>query len=155
MLAPRAQVLVVEDKEDLRIPLLLILEDAGYEVQEAAHVQRALHIIQSSPVPLVVLVDHRMPKLGGPTLLGLVALDHELAAQHAFVFFSAFDHLRFSDLSGVISRLNIDILDKPFAIDALLNCVEKAAQTLPISSAIEVPEIEVTEPPPLEPLNGI
>jgi DNA-binding response OmpR family regulator len=59
-----AEVLVVEDEEDVRRLVRVLLERAGHSVNEAANGVEALRILQSSTPDLVVL-DVTMPELDG------------------------------------------------------------------------------------------
>jgi CheY-like chemotaxis protein len=57
-------VLVVDDDEDLRTVVALVLESAGYGVQLAADGQEALDQIEVA-LPDLVLLDMRMPRMNG------------------------------------------------------------------------------------------
>ncbi|HEY4279576.1 MAG TPA: response regulator transcription factor [Conexibacter sp.] len=59
-----AEVLVVEDEEDVRRLVRLLLERAGHSVREAATGAEALRAVQSATPDLVVL-DVTMPELDG------------------------------------------------------------------------------------------
>src|ERR687891_741773 len=68
MIAPVADILLVEDKDSLRRVLRLTLENAGYTVAEAADARAALNEIASSRHRLV-LTDLRMPNGSGLDVL--------------------------------------------------------------------------------------
>lgn len=57
-------VLVVEDDPSIRELVTLTLEDAGYQVREAANGRAALHECGLSPIDLILL-DMRMPVMDG------------------------------------------------------------------------------------------
>jgi two-component system response regulator RegX3 len=57
-------VLVVEDEQSLREPLVYLLEKEGYEVLEAADGNAALELFKSEPLDLILL-DIMMPGMSG------------------------------------------------------------------------------------------
>lgn len=61
-------VLVADDEKDIRSVLALYLEDAGYEVVEAADGARALRVLEAGGVDLCLL-DIMMPELDGYQVL--------------------------------------------------------------------------------------
>jgi CheY-like chemotaxis protein len=61
-------VLVVEDDQNLRIVIRMVLENAGYEVSEARHGIAALELIETRK-PDVVVADMRMPLMDGAELI--------------------------------------------------------------------------------------
>jgi two-component system chemotaxis response regulator CheY len=71
--------MVVDDEEDVRRLLGLMLSRLGWEVLEAADGQEALDILHH-PTPMdVVLLDWRMPLLDGPAFLKAVHKEPELS----------------------------------------------------------------------------
>ena len=65
------RILVADDDKDIRSVLALYLEDAGYEVVEAADGAETLSVLQTQDVDLCLL-DIMMPKLDGYQVLKLV-----------------------------------------------------------------------------------
>lgn len=59
-----AKVLVVEDEQSLRGPLVFVLEKEGHEVLEAADGEQALQVFESKGAD-VILLDLMLPKLDG------------------------------------------------------------------------------------------
>jgi CheY-like chemotaxis protein len=57
--------LVVDDDEDIREVLAVLLNSEGYTVAEAFDGQHALDTIRSQGKPALVLVDLRMPRMNG------------------------------------------------------------------------------------------
>jgi len=68
--APK-RVLVVDDNEDIRNLLSLVLQKEGYEVFLAADGTEAILIIKSNPLDLVLL-DVMMPVLSGLEVLAII-----------------------------------------------------------------------------------
>ena len=62
------RILVADDDKDIRSVLALYLEDAGYEVVEAADGAQALQLLQSQRIDLCLL-DIMMPQLDGYQVL--------------------------------------------------------------------------------------
>jgi CheY-like chemotaxis protein len=60
----RGRVLVVEDEEDTRLAYRAILEQAGWEVEEAVSGDEALRLARQAP-PSLMLVDISIPGLHG------------------------------------------------------------------------------------------
>ena len=58
-------VLVVDDNEDIRESLQLLLADEGYDIVTADDGQKALDLIPLLPNPAVILLDLQMPRLDG------------------------------------------------------------------------------------------
>lgn len=62
------RILVADDEKDIRSVLALYLEDAGYEVVEAADGAEALHVLETQDIDLCLL-DIMMPELDGYQVL--------------------------------------------------------------------------------------
>jgi diguanylate cyclase (GGDEF)-like protein len=58
------RILIVDDEEDIRDVLRIILEGEGYEVVEATNGEEGLKMINSR-APDLVLLDYKMPKMTG------------------------------------------------------------------------------------------
>lgn len=68
-MAALAPVLVVDDDEDIRDTVVLILEVDGYEVANAGDGFAALHWIDTHGPPSVILLDMMMPGMNGEELV--------------------------------------------------------------------------------------
>jgi two-component system, chemotaxis family, chemotaxis protein CheY len=112
----RLDVLVVDDDVTLRQTIALILEDAGYAVQTAAHGQEALDRIGVQP-PALVLLDVHMPVLDGRAVLTrLQAGEHHIPV----VVMSAGTGAR-----TVAEQYGADgHVTKPFELDDLVQAVD-------------------------------
>ncbi len=63
-----ATILIIEDHTSVRTLLSQVLEDAGYQVYEAADGRQGLERLRAQPVDLVI-TDLEMPKMNGLELI--------------------------------------------------------------------------------------
>jgi CheY-like chemotaxis protein len=109
-------ILLVDDDEDVRTCLRLILEDEGYAVEEAGDGPTALERLRRTRADLL-LVDYRMPGMNAPTLLELARAENLVRCPVLLI--TAID-----DPGDARARTNADaILAKPFQLDELLQVV--------------------------------
>jgi CheY-like chemotaxis protein len=122
-------VLIIEDDDDIRDSLRLILEDEGYRVLDAPDGVVGLVALEQSAQALVALVDYRMPRMDGIMMLTEVARQPNLA-QHAYLLVTAnYDQL--PPGSGELLRaLAVGMVRKPFDLDLLLLAVAQAHNAL-------------------------
>jgi CheY-like chemotaxis protein len=86
-----ASILVVEDDDDIRDSIGVILEDEGYCVALAEDGQTALDLLEDLPRPCLLLVDLVMPRLDGWTLMKVLSKDDRLATIPVVVLSAAHD----------------------------------------------------------------
>ncbi|HEV8191121.1 MAG TPA: response regulator [Ktedonobacterales bacterium] len=126
----KCHVLVVEDDDDIRETMADLLEQVGYDVDEARDGGRALERLRESAGGMVVLLDLNMPGMDGRHLLRIVANDEHLSTRHAFIIVTASQKTFPLDFATLLSDLRVPILTKPFDIDQLLERVRQAEQRL-------------------------
>lgn len=120
----RASVLVIEDDDDIREVLRLVLEDAGYVVHEARNGLTGLALLRESAEPLVVLVDWWMPRLNGKQVLRAAGRESRLA-RHAYALLTAACEAGWSEPGEpAVEGLVVPVLAKPFDIEAVVALVE-------------------------------
>jgi CheY-like chemotaxis protein len=73
-------VLIVEDDEDLRENLALLLALKGYQVETAHHGQHALERIEELGPPCLIILDLMMPVMDGWQLRARLLTDPTLAS---------------------------------------------------------------------------
>lgn len=114
----RERVLIVEDDDGIRSFVTAVLEDAGYEVMEAANGVEALqHIEQQSPE--AILLDMKMPVMDGWTFAARYRAKSEQRAP-IIVMTAAHDaRARAHEVDAT------DVLGKPFDITDLLTTVAR------------------------------
>jgi CheY-like chemotaxis protein len=121
------QVLVVDDDRAIRETIRLALEEEDYTVAEAGDGAAALRLLRDDLEPRVVLLDLRMPRLGGMGVLREAAGDPELQMRNAFVLVTANLHTLDSKELALLDELRVPAVAKPFELDELLAVVAAAA----------------------------
>ncbi len=130
MAAQPRRVLVVDDDNNIRELLRMVLEEDGYVVDEATDGAAALARLRANPAPTVVLLDLTMPGMNGFEMAQVVAGDATLAACHAYIVLSAFATRSSSKVADVLASLRAPFVSKPFDTDHLLAAVAEAAERL-------------------------
>jgi CheY-like chemotaxis protein len=125
-----AQVLVVDDDQDIRDALRFILEDAGHEVLEASDGEAALRTLRKSQSQLVVLLDLLMPHMNGIDVLRQVVADRWLNERHAYLLMTADNAILRQQADPLLAQVSAQVVGKPFDIDRLLEMVDSAARPL-------------------------
>jgi CheY-like chemotaxis protein len=123
------QVLLINDTLDLRRLKRLLLEQAGYTVAEVQDGQVALTILRESTVPLVVVMNTRIPGLNATGLLHKVAVEPSLQ-RHAFVLTTALASQLPDELVQLTQELQAQVLGKPFTQQDLQDAVATARELL-------------------------
>jgi CheY-like chemotaxis protein len=116
-------VLVVDDDPSIRSLLHDLLEDAGYEVSEAADGAAALTLLAGDEQPTVVLLDQHMPQLSGTQVANTIAQDPRLARCSTCILLTG-------SCDGLSLPVDLPLVSKPFDIDTLVDAVAHAAQQL-------------------------
>jgi CheY-like chemotaxis protein len=114
-------VLVVDDDQDLREMLALVLQGHGYRTQEAVDGVDALEQIEAGAQPSLVLLDLRMPRMNGTELL-LALKDRERTTIPVVVITGDLGGAREALAAGARTCVR-----KPIDMDALLDTVAQHA----------------------------
>jgi CheY-like chemotaxis protein len=112
---PLKRILIVEDDADVRQALADALRDAGLAVEVAGDGVEGLERLRGGPVPSLVLLDLRLPRLGGADLLR--AMRDDEAYEHVPVITMTAGPEPMED-GDVVAHLH-----KPFDLDDLLQIV--------------------------------
>jgi CheY-like chemotaxis protein len=125
-----AQVLIVDDDQDIRDAVRFILEDAGHEVAEASDGKSALRMLRDCPASLVVLLDLLIPQLNGIELLKEIIADPQLKARHAYLLMTADSAGLRQQADLLLPEVSAQIIGKPFDLDKLLAMIDDASHSL-------------------------
>ena len=112
-----ARILVIEDEEAIRVPLVDTLEDEGFEVLEAADGERGLALALTED-PDLILLDLMLPKVDGFTILRDIRRDRVTAP---VVILSAWELARITrarpDICSDTTGLRLcGMADEPFCL---------------------------------------
>jgi len=110
-------ILIADDDADIRSAVRLILEDAGYHVDETANTRETLHLLRTTPDSFVVLLDLIMPS-DGENILDRLAHDLTLFQRHTYILFTASVQIPQAAL-----HLKLAVISKPFDLDTLLTTI--------------------------------
>ena len=113
------RILVVEDDQDVRKMIALVLKVEGYLVTEARHGVEALNLFAPGQFDLV-LTDFEMPEMNGAQLIENLRV---LAPDQRIGIVSANVHR----LGETLAKVNFH-LHKPFIIDDLRQSVKRALE---------------------------
>jgi len=117
----RAPVLVVDDEENLRHLLRVILRREGYSVIEAGDGRAALAALQEAPGVRVVLCDIRMPRMDGMAFLDAVS-----GRDLHVVMMSAYGST--DTAIEALDRGAYDYVSKPFRAEEIRACLDRIAE---------------------------
>src|SRR5579872_731294 len=119
-MADGEKIVLIEDDREIATTLRSVLEAAGYNVTHAPNGKEGQRLIQEI-TPALVITDMMMPQLGGFPVLEFVK---QMANPPKVIMITANEggrHKAYAEMLGVS-----DYLRKPFAMDVLLEAVEKA-----------------------------
>ncbi len=107
-------ILVVDDSDDIRSALRLLLDEEGYEVLWTGDGAAALNILRSSDDRFVVLLDYLMPGVSGYDVLNTVAADPHLSSRHGFILMTATARTLPPQMRRLLVTLAVPTILKPF-----------------------------------------
>ena len=119
-------VLVVDDEPDVRLVTRVILEAAGYDVDEADSGEAALDALGRGELPDVLLLDVRMPGIDGWEVLRRVRGAPGALCDLPVVIFTA--DISYAEQAPVELREREFFLGKPFDPDDLIEMIAQAAK---------------------------
>jgi two-component system cell cycle sensor histidine kinase/response regulator CckA len=119
----RSQILIAEDESMLRVIAVEMLEDAGFEVFQAADGEEALAVLHDNPDIQLLISDIKMPRMDG---YALVRAGLALKPTLKILLMTGYAENPPPDLAG---GRHVEILHKPFDLDRL--CALAAAMTAP------------------------
>jgi CheY-like chemotaxis protein len=125
MTAPVGNVLIVEDDPDTREMLALMLATEGFHAVAAEDGLEALHLLRTvrhraPEVPCLVLLDLKMPRLGGGEFRRAQLGDPTVANVPVAVMSGAVDAEQRAQALGAVATVT-----KPIDMDVLLQVVKR------------------------------
>ena len=115
-------IVVVNDSPELLELAEMLLRDEDFDVKVAVLGDGAFELIRET-MPDAVILDVRLPDVSGWDILQALKLDQRTAHMPVLVCSAAVGELR--TLQAQLARMGVEILIKPFAIDALLTKVRQ------------------------------
>lgn len=119
-MAEGEKILLIEDDREIAATLRSVLESAGYLVSYAPNGKEGQRLIQEVG-PALVITDMMMPQLGGFPVLEFLK---QMPNPPKVIMITANEggrHKAYAEMLGVA-----DYLRKPFAMDVMLEAVERA-----------------------------
>ncbi|PZR30537.1 MAG: sigma-54-dependent Fis family transcriptional regulator, partial [Azospira oryzae] len=114
------KILIIDDETDLRFVLKRFLAKHNYEVVEAATGKKALEILRSQPVNLI-LCDFKLDDMDGATVLKAIK---EIDATVPVIIITGYSNIK---IAVEVMRLGaIDYVTKPLIPDEILMTIRKA-----------------------------
>jgi CheY-like chemotaxis protein len=117
-----ADILVIDDEEEIRDLMSRVLAREGHHVDVVVHGAAALEALKASSYDLVIC-NIRMPVMDGPTLYARV-LDRDKALAGRFVFCTG--DIVSPDVRSFLLSINQPVLIKPFSIANLRETVHSS-----------------------------
>jgi len=120
----QGRILVVDDESDIRKPISLTLQKAGFEVVEASNGEDAIRLLNDGDNPLMVdtiICDIRMPRVGGSEAIAYFRSQYPSVPVIVLT--------GYPDIELAVSFLKQGVLDylvKPVSREELLNVVRKS-----------------------------
>jgi two-component system response regulator MprA len=137
--SPAGNVLIVEDDRDVREMLCYFLSTEGFHIVAAEDGLEALHLLRTmrrrAPAePCLVLLDLRMPRLGGQEFRRAQLEDPTVADVPVAVITGATDGHQHAEALGAVA-----LVHKPIDVTLLLDVVRTALGATPGRSATDPP----------------
>jgi CheY-like chemotaxis protein len=111
-------ILVVDDNDDLRETVQMLLEESGYSVAVAANGQAALEHLKTGARPSLILLDLMMPDMNGWQFLEQVRRDVSLGSIPVVVMTAH----KSTDLARIPP---FEVVPKPFDAATLLAAIDR------------------------------
>ena len=117
-----ANLLLVDDDDDIVEALAGLLRDEGHQVHSASTGEEGLAVLRASPLPDVLVLDVDMPVLGGPGMAHKMLLHDAGEEAIPIILMSARQ-----DLTEVAQEMGTPyVLRKPTTIDDFLTVLGRA-----------------------------
>ena len=124
------RVCVADDDGAIREVVAEFLRKAGYEVEAFDGGAALLERLRTAWEPLVALFDLTMPHLGGAAFLAALAAEPALTVRHRFLLLIPWGWGREPEIALLLLQTGVQVIEKPFDLDALLEAVGEVAHEL-------------------------
>jgi len=114
--------MIIDDDDDLRTVLALIMTAQGYEVAAYGSARKALGALQSEGAPFLILLDLMMAGMSGWEFRAAQLDDPRLKLIPVVVLTAVTSS---GDEAYTLS--NVEVIEKPFDLDSLLALVRRYA----------------------------
>jgi len=114
------RILIIDDDEDIREVLGLVLRSIGHDVDEAVDGLDALARLRAGEPPALILLDLTMPRLDGEGLMALLRRDPQLADLPVWILSG---HPAARDRARALGAT--ECLVKPIELDRLLSLLRQ------------------------------
>lgn len=119
--AVEKRVLVIDDSEDMRVLLTILLESKGYHAEFSSNGREALRMLNSATeLPDMILVDLQMPVMDGYSFIACQRRIPKLQKIPVIVM-SGDD----ADLASRAKLNRLSVLRKPISIKSLMDVLER------------------------------
>src|SRR5262245_28142873 len=138
------RILIIDDENDLRFVLKRFLSKHGYEVLEASSGKKALEILRSSEVDLI-LCDFKLDDMDGDEVLKSIK---EINSSVPVIIITGYSNIK---TAVEVMRLGaIDYVTKPLLPEEILITIRKALdagpEEIPASAAKQNGHLKTTDP---------
>ncbi|SRR5579883_1719086 len=119
--------LILEDDDDIRVTLTMLLEDEGFSVVHFAAGEDALDYLRQHPEPHLILTDWLMPIMSGSEFIRQV-LEKHIMMQHRFIMIAARSPAWLpAEATATLQKWQVPYVRKPFNIEDLLATIYEVA----------------------------
>lgn len=123
-------VLIYSEERGLRRFLGLVLQSKGYVITEVAVMDQALMTLRSTLHPVVTVMQLDTPSgPGGMAFFERIRAAPDLYGAHRFVAASSGAYSQ--DELDLLDGLGVTVLHPPFAVEELLEQIDRAFESLP------------------------
>lgn len=129
-------VLILDDDPLIRRLMMAVVQDEGHTVRTAGDGEEALRILTAADEApnshYIVLVDIMLPGMSGLEFLQIISADARIWSRIGCIVVTAY-HPASSSIADLAraTQTSIPFLEKPFAIETLLDTINAMSATLP------------------------
>jgi len=116
-----AKILVIEDNENIRFLFEEFLTYAGHDVRLAENGIKGLEILQTNPLPDIILLDLIMPNMDGSTVAKNISADERLSKIPIVIISGSTDAFK----KPLPNNIYCAYITKPFDLDDVLETIDK------------------------------